>query len=820
LVSGAPAGEKTLRFSKRPLMINPNEGCALADVNRDGKLDVIAGTHWYAAPKFVPRPLRDLSQFQEDFFANNGDHPYDVNGDGWVDVISGQWLDDPIYWYENPREKALAKGLLWKRHLLKKTRSENEAFFLRDLDADHVPEIVVDCWQDAAPLVAWKLVQTNDGQPALERHELGAKGCGHGMAFGDVNGDGREDILVKVGWYQRPAGDIWAGPWKFHGDWDRPHGSCPFLVTDLTGDGHNDIIWGNGHDFGLYWFEQQKPAADGKTQWTRHLIDRSYSQAHCLAWVDLDGDGQEELITGKRVRGHAGKDPGGEDPACLYYYTWNPHQRQFKRHTISKAEGIGTGMQIRTADLNEDGRVDLVVAGKSGTWILLNEGLAEAKPAIAKSAEAKPAEAKPAEAKPAKTKPAKTKPAKTKPAKTKPAKAKPAKAKPASEKPVEDVTKPAHAPVTKQATGAAARPNASDGRSVTVYVGTYTRGKSEGIYQFRMDLASGALSAVGVTPHVVNPSFLALHPTRNFLYAVNSVSDFGGQSTGAVTAFAIDGRTGELRRLNQQASGGAGPCHLVVDRGGTHVLLANYAGGSVAVLPIRPDGTLGPATAVVEHVGSSVNPTRQQGPHAHSIHVDAANRFAIAADLGLDKLLVYHYDSDHGTLSPNDPPAATVAPGAGPRHFAFHPGGRFAYVINEIDSTVTMFTYDAQRGVLAAKQTVSTLPAGFQGTSTTAEVQVSPDGRFLYGSNRGHDSIAVFSIDLENGHLRPIGQTSSGGRTPRNFGIDPTGRYLIAANQDTNNLVVFRIDPRSGTLSPTGHEVEVPMPVCVKMRFR
>lgn len=352
-------------------MVSPNEGCALADVNNDGELDVIAGTHWFAAPDFEARPIRQIGEFADDFMENNGDHPYDVNGDGWIDVISGWWMGKEIYWYENPGAVGHEKGLLWKEHLLKETRGENEAYFLKDLDEDGVPEIVVDCWIDDAPLVAWKLVRGDDGETTLERVVLGESGCGHGMAFGDVNGDGREDILCRVGWYERPESDVLSTPWKLHRDWDLPHGSCPFLVVDLTGDGKNDLIWGDGHDYGLYWIEQGAADSEGRTTWTRHRIDKSYSQTHCLHWADLDGDGHGELITGKRVRGHAGRDPGGMEQECLYYYTWDQSSRQFTRHTISEGEGIGTGMQINTADLNGDGRLDIAVSGKTGTWVLL-----------------------------------------------------------------------------------------------------------------------------------------------------------------------------------------------------------------------------------------------------------------------------------------------------------------------------------------------------------------------------------------------------------------------------------------------------------------
>jgi 6-phosphogluconolactonase len=247
------------------------------------------------------------------------------------------------------------------------------------------------------------------------------------------------------------------------------------------------------------------------------------------------------------------------------------------------------------------------------------------------------------------------------------------------------------------------------------------------------------------------------------------------------------------------------------------VLVANYGGGSVASLPIAADGRVGRAVSTIQHAGSSVNKQRQEGPHAHSINLDAANRFAFAADLGLDQVLVYKFDTATGKLAGNNPAAANVTPGAGPRHFAFHPGGKFAYVINEIANTVTAFGYDASRGVLTPVQEISTLPKDFQGTSYTAEVVVHPTGKFVYGSNRGHDSIAIFSVDPQSGKLTAAGHQPTEGKTPRNFAIDPTGTWLFAENQDSGTIAVFRIDPQTGGLKPTGQKLSVPTPVCVRM---
>jgi 6-phosphogluconolactonase len=356
------------------------------------------------------------------------------------------------------------------------------------------------------------------------------------------------------------------------------------------------------------------------------------------------------------------------------------------------------------------------------------------------------------------------------------------------------------------------------GGDMLVYFGTYTGEKSKGVYVSRLDLASGALTAPELAAETTSPGFLAVHPRQTFLYAVNEVSEFQGKASGSVSAFAIDRDTGRLTALNQQPSVGRGPAHLVVDKAGRNVLVANYGGGSVAVVPIGTDGALKPPSAFIQHTGASVNPQRQQGPHAHSINVDPANRFAYVADLGLDKVLVYRFDAEKGTLVANDPPFAAVAPGAGPRHFAIHPNGLFAYVINEMSLTVTAFSRDPDRGSLTEVQTISTLPPGqaVEPGFSGAEVQVHPSGRFLYGSNRGHDTIVVFAIDEKSGRLTHVENRPTQGSTPRGFGIDPTGRYLLAANQRSDSVVVFRIDQQTGRLTPTGQTIAVGAPVCVK----
>lgn len=350
-----------------------------------------------------------------------------------------------------------------------------------------------------------------------------------------------------------------------------------------------------------------------------------------------------------------------------------------------------------------------------------------------------------------------------------------------------------------------------------VYFGTYTGAKSKGIYLSRLDAKSGRLSAPELVAEVKSPSFLAVRPDNRFLYSVNEVSQFDGKPAGSVSAFEIAPKTGKLTPLNQSSSGGTGPCHLIVDKKGRNVLVANYGGGSVAVLPVQPDGKLGAASAFVQHTGSSVNPDRQKEPHAHSVVLDKDNRFAFVADLGLDKVMIYRFDPEKGSLTPATPSSASVKPGAGPRHFAFSPNGKFAYVINEIQCTVTAFRHDSKTGELKELQTASTLPAGLavQPGYSTAEIEVHPSGKFLYGSNRGHDTIAVFSIDAKKGTLTPLEHVPTRGKTPRNFAIDPTGKYLLAGNQDSNTVAVFRVDPSTGRLAPTGQLLDVGAPVSV-----
>jgi 6-phosphogluconolactonase len=346
-----------------------------------------------------------------------------------------------------------------------------------------------------------------------------------------------------------------------------------------------------------------------------------------------------------------------------------------------------------------------------------------------------------------------------------------------------------------------------------VFVGTYTDGKSKGIYRMEFDPATGKLSEPVLAAEVDNPSFLAVHPMHKYLYSANESS---GDSAGSVTAFALDAKSGALTKLNRQSTIGNGPCHLVVDATGKNVLVANYGGGSVAVLPIGPDGKLAPASDFIQHKGKVFDQKRQGKPHAHSVNLDKANRFAAVADLGLDRIFFYKFDPVQGKLAPNDPPAAKVKDRSGPRHFAFHPDGKHAYVINEINCTVTAFEYDPDHGTLTEIQTIPTMPVAVARGHSTAEVVVHPSGKFLYGSNRGHDSLAVYTIEPGTGRLKNVEYKPTGGKTPRNFAVDPTGSYVLAENMSSDNIVVFRVDSATGALEPTGQVVEVPKACCVK----
>jgi len=351
-----------------------------------------------------------------------------------------------------------------------------------------------------------------------------------------------------------------------------------------------------------------------------------------------------------------------------------------------------------------------------------------------------------------------------------------------------------------------------------LYVGTYTQdgSTSKGIYAFRYDAATQEVTSLGLAAETTNPSWVALHPNGRFLYAVNEVQNYNGPNSGGVSAFSVDRATGKLTFLNEVASRGADPCYITVDQSGKYILVANYTGGSIAAFPISADGKLGKASAFVQHTGHGLNPKRQEAPHAHSIDLSPDEHFAFVDDLGLDELLVYKFDKSKGSLKPNNPPFAKLDAGAGPRHFTLHPSGKFAYVVSEMASTVTAFSVDLKAGVLHRSQSISTLPDDFKGENDDAEIVVHPSGKFLYASNRGHDSITVFAIDAAKGTLTVVEHASTKGKTPRNFAIDPTGTLLFAENQQSNNIVIFRIDEKTGKLTPTGKVLEVGQPVCIK----
>ena len=351
-------------------------------------------------------------------------------------------------------------------------------------------------------------------------------------------------------------------------------------------------------------------------------------------------------------------------------------------------------------------------------------------------------------------------------------------------------------------------------RELTLYVGTYTSGKSEGIYGYHMDRTTGALTRF-TSIKSVNPSFLTIDRSKRFLYAVNEFGEYLGKPGGAVSAFAIDPKTHNLRLLNEQATQGADPCYLSVDSRKRTLLVANYTGGNVSVMPLRSDGTLGMVAEVKQHEGSGIK-EQQKGPHAHCIILDRSERHALAADLGIDKVMIYRFDRTTGKLTPATQPFAELKAGAGPRHLTLHPTGKYLYVINELDSTMTAFKYNEPNGTLTLIETVSTLPSDFSGVSYCADVHVSPSGKFLYGSNRGHNSIVVFEIDRRTGKLSLVEHVSTEGNWPRNFTIDPAGRFLLVANQRSENVVVFSIDPQTGRLKPTGINEQIPSPVCLR----
>ena len=361
-------------FSVRMLALDGNEGIVAGDIDGDGTKDLVAGRHWFRGGDWAARPLRQIDDWNG-YVQSNGDFLFDINGDGRLDVIAGSFLPTEVHWYENPGDEALRLGKLWPKHLLVDTKaSRNESQLFDDLDKDGRPEWIVNSWAKDAPTVVWRLVEkqtvAKDGAKfKMVPHQLGERGNGHGMAVGDINNDGLLDVLTGKGWYEQPTNRTWEKPWMFRYNWEL-HSSIPMIVEDLDKDGDSDLIFGNGHDFGLSWWENDGRDDEGRINFTEHEIDKSFSQPHTLRWADLDGDGQNELITGKRYFAHNGKDPGGMEMPCLYYYRWDEKEREFTRFTIDEGH-VGSGLQIVAEDINGDNKMDLAVAGKSGTYLLL-----------------------------------------------------------------------------------------------------------------------------------------------------------------------------------------------------------------------------------------------------------------------------------------------------------------------------------------------------------------------------------------------------------------------------------------------------------------
>jgi hypothetical protein len=374
---GKAKGGPPHKWRVQQLHKDNNEGIAVGDIDGDGKLDISAGEYWYQAPEFKQRPVRKLEAFGTDYLENNSEHLYDMDGDGDLDVLAGKFKTSIVYWYENPGAGKYDVEA-WTAHKLIDTgTAHNEATFLHDIDGDGTPEFIENSWNAKNPTQIVRLHRGDDGKVTATQHLVSDAGNGHGMGFGDINGDGKQDIVFLSGWFEQPKDEPFSRRWRYHHDFDLPHASCPMLVVDLNKDGRKDFIWADAHNYGLYWHEQLKPQADGTTTWRKHLIDKMFSQGHALAWDDVDNDGQPELITGKRYHAHSGRDAGAEDDITIQYYDWTPKTNTWAKHLISTApagKGPGIGLQIRVHDLDGNGWKDIIVPGKSGTHIIWNDG--------------------------------------------------------------------------------------------------------------------------------------------------------------------------------------------------------------------------------------------------------------------------------------------------------------------------------------------------------------------------------------------------------------------------------------------------------------